>query len=110
FVKEMVKLLELFETIIKKLSSASYPTLNMVYLYIYILKQIFAPKIEDGKTIDSYLDLIYRLLVLNDNLKDIEDDNNENENTTYVKYLSPANTENLIQRVHTAIYLSLDKL
>ncbi|CAG8600745.1 14208_t:CDS:2, partial [Cetraspora pellucida] len=90
----MIKLLEPFEVITRRLSGATYPTLNMVHPYIYTLKQVFAPRIEEGETIDIYLDLIYGPLV-SDN--ELENDDN-------------INTENLIQKVRAAIYLSLDKL
>ena len=72
----MVKLLELFETITWQLSGAKYPILNMVYLYIYMLKRIFALKIQENETIDNYLDLVYGSL-MPENVEDevdVEDD------------------------------------
>ncbi|CAG8455768.1 21917_t:CDS:2, partial [Cetraspora pellucida] len=52
----------------------TYPILNLVYPCIYILKQIFAPKIEENETVDSYLDLIYSPLTKDDILESTEDD------------------------------------
>ncbi len=72
----MVKLLEPFETITRRLSGAKYPTLNMVHPYIYMLKRTFAPKIQENETIDSYLDLVYGPL-MPENVEDdvdVEDD------------------------------------
>src|SRR5213075_1139081 len=55
----MVKLLEPFETITRRLSGATYPTLNMIHPYMYMLKQMFAPKIQENETLESYFNLIY---------------------------------------------------
>lgn len=59
----MVKLLEPFEIITRRLSGAKYPTLNMVHPYMYMLKRAFAPRIQENETIDSYLELIYGPLI-----------------------------------------------
>ncbi|CAG8793245.1 5994_t:CDS:1, partial [Dentiscutata erythropus] len=52
-----------------------YPTLNLIHPYIYMLKQMFAPKIEQNKTVDSYIDLIYGSLIQDNILKSAKDNN-----------------------------------
>ncbi|CAG8655821.1 9785_t:CDS:2, partial [Scutellospora calospora] len=106
----MIKLLEPFEAITRRLSGATYPTLNMVHPYIYTLKQVFALRIEEGETIDSYLDLIYGPLVSEDELENDDNSDSNEQEINQIEYLQPVNTENLIQKVRAAIYLSLDKL
>ena len=71
----MIKLLEPFETITRRLSGATYPTLNIIHPYIYMLKRFFAPEASKNETVDSYLDLIYGPLILenSDNEENIED-------------------------------------
>lgn len=71
----MIKLLEPFENITRRLSGSSYPTLNLVHPYMCTLKRMFAPK--NNETIDTYLDLIYGPRVS----KDIEDNNPEDDNS-----------------------------
>ncbi|CAG8713088.1 9050_t:CDS:2 [Dentiscutata erythropus] len=43
---------------------------------------MFAPRIEDDKTVDSYLDLIYRLLISDNNLENIEGDSDNSSFTS----------------------------
>ena len=54
----MVKILEPFESITRRLSGSSYPTLNLVHPYMCMLKRMFAPRADENETIDSYLDLV----------------------------------------------------
>jgi len=44
FVQEIVKLLEPFEAMTRRLSGGKYPTLNMVHPYMCTLKRMFAPR------------------------------------------------------------------
>ncbi|CAG8799689.1 15644_t:CDS:2, partial [Cetraspora pellucida] len=106
-----------FETITQQLSGATYLTLNIVYPYIYILKQMFSPRVENDETIDSYLDIIYGLLIVEDSLENIDNSSDSSstslvcghghrcisnqdvsENSNQIKYLPSVNTENLIQK------------
>ncbi|CAG8672165.1 8777_t:CDS:1, partial [Scutellospora calospora] len=57
FLQEMVSILEPIKRITRHLCGAKYLMLNLVYPYIELLKNKFAP--ETDKTIDTYLDLIY---------------------------------------------------
>ncbi|CAG8762182.1 12583_t:CDS:2, partial [Racocetra fulgida] len=45
------------EQITRKVSGAKYPTINLIYSYMYLLKQRLSP--TGNNTIESYLDLIY---------------------------------------------------
>jgi hypothetical protein len=63
FIQEMVKLLEPFEIITRRLSGGKYPTLNMVHPYMCMLKQMFAPRANENETVESYLELIYGPLI-----------------------------------------------
>ncbi|CAG8506794.1 17789_t:CDS:2, partial [Gigaspora rosea] len=57
FLQDMVKLLEPIERVTRRLCGAKYPTINLVYPYMKLLKKEFAPKM--GETVDTYLNLIY---------------------------------------------------
>ncbi|RIB02010.1 hypothetical protein C2G38_2255855 [Gigaspora rosea] len=57
--EEMVEVLKPFEEITKHVCGAKYPTMNLVYPYIRILKNKYAPIAEKGESIESWLDLIY---------------------------------------------------
>ncbi|CAG8786878.1 10801_t:CDS:1, partial [Racocetra fulgida] len=48
-----------FEIVTHHICGAKYPTLNLVHLYIEILKKKFQPWFEKGEMFDSYLTLIY---------------------------------------------------
>src|SRR5688572_7444425 len=69
----MVKLLEPFEAITRRLSGGKYPTLNMVHPYMCTLKRMFAPRANENETVNSYLDLIYGPLIPK-NEENVEDD------------------------------------
>ncbi|CAG8606577.1 6738_t:CDS:2 [Dentiscutata erythropus] len=56
----MVKILKPFEEITRHVCSAKYPTINFVYPYVRMLKNKYAPIAEKDKSIESWLDLIYR--------------------------------------------------
>ncbi|CAG8816419.1 367_t:CDS:1, partial [Cetraspora pellucida] len=81
FVEEMIQLLEPFEALTRRLSGAKYPTLNLVHPCIYTLKQMFAPKIDQNETVDSYMDLIYGPLIQDDILESAED-NDDSSSTS----------------------------
>lgn len=70
----MIKLLEPFETITRRLSGGKYPTLNMVHPYMCLFKRMFAPRDNENETIDSYLELIYGPLIPENESGNFEDD------------------------------------
>ena len=69
FLQEIVKLLEPIEKVTRRLCGAEYPTLNLVYPYMEIIKKAFAPK--DNESVETYINLIYG--------EDYEDDNEDDE-------------------------------
>jgi hypothetical protein len=72
----MVTTLEPFEIITRKISGATYPTLSLVAPYMHILKNNFAPNIEQNETLETYLNLIYNSNEEDDN-EDIISDNED---------------------------------
>ncbi|CAB4483471.1 unnamed protein product [Rhizophagus irregularis] len=74
FVQEMIKLLEPFETITRRLSGGKFPTLNMVHPYMCMLKRMFAPRANENETVESYLELIYGPLIPENEEENAEDD------------------------------------
>ncbi|CAG8785135.1 3148_t:CDS:2, partial [Cetraspora pellucida] len=58
-VKEMVEVLKLFEEVTRHICGAKYPTMNLVYPYIRMLKNKYAPVAKKGKSVEAWLDLIY---------------------------------------------------
>ncbi|CAG8463237.1 17427_t:CDS:2, partial [Racocetra persica] len=66
---DVVNLLEPIERVTRCLCGAKYPTINLVYPYMELLKKRFAPK--TGETVDTYLNLIYG--------EGVEDDENESD-------------------------------
>ncbi|GBB97831.1 hypothetical protein RclHR1_30820002 [Rhizophagus clarus] len=46
----------------------------MVHPYMCMLKQMFAPRANENETIESYLELIYRLLILDNEEENAEED------------------------------------
>ncbi|CAG8800379.1 36152_t:CDS:2, partial [Racocetra persica] len=78
-----------------------YPTLNLVYLYMELLKKRFGSKAEE--TIDTYLNLIY---------EEVESKNNESDKTSNddIPATDTFSTTGLLNRVRATINLSIDKL
>ncbi|GBC18086.2 zinc finger BED domain-containing protein 1-like [Rhizophagus irregularis DAOM 181602=DAOM 197198] len=70
----MIKLLEPFETITRRLSGGKFPTLNMVHPYMCMLKRMFAPRANENETVESYLELIYGPLIPENEEENAEDD------------------------------------
>lgn len=68
----MVKLLAPIEKVTRHLCGAEYPTLNLVYPYMELLKKGFAPK--NNETVETYINLIY-----GENYEDDEDDEEDDE-------------------------------
>ncbi len=68
----MVKLLELIEIVIRCLCDAKYLTLNLVYLYIKLLKKRFAP--IGNETVNTYINLIYGEKYEENDYDEIDDD------------------------------------
>ncbi|CAG8825381.1 19504_t:CDS:1, partial [Cetraspora pellucida] len=54
---DMVNLLALCEVITRHFSGAMYPTISLIYPYMQLLKQKFAP--TGNNTINDYMNLIY---------------------------------------------------
>ncbi|CAG8651521.1 17925_t:CDS:2, partial [Cetraspora pellucida] len=69
--KDVVNLLELIERVTRRLYGAKYPTINLVYLYMELLKKRFAPKTDE--TVDTYLNLIYEEVKSEENESDESD-------------------------------------
>lgn len=67
-----------FDEIIQKVSGTKYPTINLIYSYIYLLKQKFAP--TGDNTLESYIDLIYRPISPEDTNKTNDIDSNTDNN------------------------------
>ncbi|CAG8440678.1 700_t:CDS:2 [Scutellospora calospora] len=59
-IKEIVEVLKPVEEITRHICDAKYPTMNLVYPYIRILKNKYTPVAEKGKLVESWLDLIYK--------------------------------------------------
>jgi len=55
----MIATLEPFETLTRKISGATYPTLSLVVPYMHLLKKSFAPNREKKESFNTYLDLVY---------------------------------------------------
>ena len=77
----MIRLLEPFEIITRRLSGSKYPTLNMVHPYMCMLKRMFAPRASENETMDSYLDLIYGPLTVENEEENVEDDANDSDSS-----------------------------
>ncbi|CAG8758784.1 14914_t:CDS:2, partial [Gigaspora rosea] len=71
--EEMVKVLKPFKEITRHVCSAKYPTMNLVYPYIRILKNKYTPIAEKSESIESWLDLIYGSSI--ENSEQISDSN-----------------------------------
>jgi hypothetical protein len=54
------------------LCGAKYPTLNLVYPYMEIIKKSFAPK--DNDSVETFINLIY-----GENYEEVDDDDYDNE-------------------------------
>ncbi|CAG8643892.1 15880_t:CDS:2, partial [Cetraspora pellucida] len=85
---DMVNLLEPIERVTRRLCGAKYPTMNLVYPYIELLKKRFALKSDETR----------------------QSTNTELEDTNHIEYLPSVATDDLLCRVQAAIYLSLDEL
>ncbi|CAG8508905.1 851_t:CDS:2 [Cetraspora pellucida] len=103
---------KLIEKVTRCLCGAKYPTLNLVYLYMKILKKRFAP--ETDETVDTYLNLIYGEAENDDNKSDKTSDDNipaaNLKDIDKVEYLLLVSTASLLNRVQAAIYLLMDEL
>ncbi|CAG8835689.1 8058_t:CDS:1, partial [Racocetra persica] len=78
---QMVNLLKPFEEITRHICESKYPTLNLVYLYIRILKNKFMPKSENGESFEAWINLIYSLEdSATDEDSSLSSDNDDNSN------------------------------
>ncbi|CAG8799366.1 20762_t:CDS:2, partial [Dentiscutata erythropus] len=133
--KEMVEVLKPFEEVTRHICGAKYPTMNLIYSYIRMLKNKYAPVAEKGESVESWLDFIYRSLsedsdqiadsdtsVSSDDKADIPSAGNRKQwqyahvrrsvyrQNSGLRYLPSTNCNGLLKRMHTAIYLSLNEL
>ena len=90
----MVDLLAPFEQITKQFCGAKYPTLNLVYPYIELLKKRFAPKLSENETMSTYLDLIY------EEFDENYDENSETSSVDNDNDISTAGTRKQWQYAH----------
>ncbi|CAG8786344.1 17671_t:CDS:2, partial [Gigaspora margarita] len=94
-------------------TSTIYPTINLINPYIDLPKNFFALYKEAEEIFDTYLDLIYGSESVNNNENDTNFDNNYElplDNINTVENLLLVNTTGILQKVCTAIFLSLDEL
>ncbi|CAG8560488.1 3157_t:CDS:2 [Dentiscutata erythropus] len=122
----MVDLLKLFEEITRHVCGSKYPTLNLVYPYIRILKNKFALISENGESLESWIDLIYGLEDPDTNDDSSLSSNNEadipsagnRQQWQYThrsvhrqkKYLPAVNCSGFLEKARAVIFLSLDEL
>ncbi|CAJ0644662.1 10948_t:CDS:2 [Entrophospora sp. SA101] len=123
----MVNLLSPFEKVTRRFCGAKYVTLSLVNPYMELLKKTFAPKSENGESLDTYLDLIYGPQTEDNNDNEEESDSSTSDDDeipsggirgaiddiddiNHVEYLPAVNTTGLLQKVQAAIFLSLDEL
>ncbi|RIB24779.1 hypothetical protein C2G38_2139097 [Gigaspora rosea] len=59
FVDEMINLLKPFKEITRHFSGSKYPTINLIYPYVRMLKNKYAPVDERGEYVEDWLALIY---------------------------------------------------
>ncbi|CAJ0926687.1 17964_t:CDS:10 [Entrophospora sp. SA101] len=110
---------------------------HLVNPYMELLKKTFAPKSENGESLDTYLDLIYGPQTEDNNDNEEESDSSTSDDDeipsggsrqhwqyshrtrgaiddiddiNHVEYLPAVNTTGLLQKVQAAIFLSLDEL
>ncbi|CAJ0650302.1 9071_t:CDS:2 [Entrophospora sp. SA101] len=137
FIQDMVNLLSPFEKVTCRFCGAKYVTLSLVNPYMELLKKTFAPKSENGESLDTYLDLIYGPQTEDNNGNEEESDSSTSDDDEIssggsqqhwqyshrtrgaiddiddinrVEYLPAVNTTGLLQKVQAAIFLSLDEL
>ena len=67
-----MKLLGLIEKVTRRLCSAEYPTLNLIYPYMELLKKEFASKNDD--TVDTYINFIYGDNYEENDCSEVDDD------------------------------------
>ncbi|CAG8763479.1 8475_t:CDS:2 [Dentiscutata erythropus] len=56
---EIVDILKSFEEITRHFSGSKYPTINLIYPYVHMLKNKYAPVVEKNESVEDWLDLIY---------------------------------------------------
>ncbi|CAG8622158.1 15794_t:CDS:2, partial [Racocetra fulgida] len=78
---------------------AIYPTINLIYPYMRLLKQNFAP--TGNNTIDDYIDSVYGP-ALSENIDKTDETDKADSSTD--------NLSGLLDKVKATIYLSLDEL
>ncbi|CAI2196912.1 4488_t:CDS:2, partial [Funneliformis geosporum] len=59
----------------RRICGAIYPTLSLINLYMYLLKNSFASHEEIGESFDTYLELIYGSIINEEEDDDIVSDN-----------------------------------
>ncbi|CAG8589240.1 3820_t:CDS:2, partial [Scutellospora calospora] len=61
FMDKVVNILKPFEEITRHFSGLNYPTINFIYLYICMLKNKYIPVVENDKSVEGWIELIYGL-------------------------------------------------
>ncbi|CAG8787450.1 16786_t:CDS:2, partial [Dentiscutata erythropus] len=58
-IDEVINLLKPFEEITRHFFGSKYPTINLIYPYVRMLKNKYAPVDEKGESVENWLTLIY---------------------------------------------------
>ncbi|CAG8845654.1 24932_t:CDS:2, partial [Gigaspora margarita] len=77
FFQQIITLLEPIEHITCKMCGATYPTINLINLYMDLFKNFFASRKEAEETFDTYLDLIYCSESVNNNENNANSDSDD---------------------------------
>ncbi|CAG8817193.1 7359_t:CDS:2, partial [Gigaspora margarita] len=62
-IDEIVGILKPFKEITRHFSGSKYPMINLIYPYVHMLKNKYAPVVERDKSVKNWLDLIYGSLL-----------------------------------------------
>ncbi|CAG8466284.1 2368_t:CDS:2 [Cetraspora pellucida] len=131
---DVIDLLKPFEEITKLFCGAKYPTINLIYPYVVMLKNKYAPVAENGEYIEDWITLIYGSLSESSKTSNSTSTSSgdkasipsagnrkqwqyahhnmhaEYDDSNTVKYVSPTSCEGLLEKMRAAIYLSFDEL
>ncbi|CAG8843935.1 6382_t:CDS:2, partial [Gigaspora margarita] len=126
FVTDIIDLLKPIEEITRLFCGTKYPTINLIYPYIRILKNKYAPVAENGESIEDWITLIYGPSLESSGSSDNTSTSRgrgsrhnkrhsknsaelADDDPNTVKYFSPTSCEGLLEKMRAAIYLSLDE-
>ncbi|CAG8519312.1 9089_t:CDS:2, partial [Scutellospora calospora] len=96
--EEIVEILNPCEEIMRHVCGAKYSIMNLIYSYICMLKNRYAPVAMNSKFIEDWIALIH---------DDSEDSNNESDISSI---FTPTNCDGLLEKISATIYLSFDEL